>query len=261
MLGKLKTGLAPAWIWSRDFFTRAGADLGRLAAWAGGSLVGSLQAEKAPYVVTLFVAALGWTALRTSDRLQQTPFVEYRTTHEAVQQKGGARYALVHIRNVTTAHSFDCFRLEFVGPPNAFGAVAANSYFSYRGTVASRARVELAQSANWRWEVKDFMSGADMVLGVPLQGDTRFQVMTRPCDAAPAAEAKGEGAKDGAKSKTPAAPLLLERSLQTFYVEYELALLWIGLLVWLMTLVVLNALRPAPPKPATARRLVAAPRR
>lgn len=252
-MGKFKKLFGPAWTWTRALFVRGGGDIWRVGAAGWWSFLSSLQTDKAPYVVTLFIAALGWTALRTSDRLQQTPFIEYRTAQEAIQQKGGAKYAVVQLRNVTTAHSFECFRLELVGPPNAFTSTPANLYFAYRGTVAARAKVELAQASNWRWEVRDFASGADILVGAPLQGNSAFQVMVRPCDAPAVAEAK-DGGKDGAKVKPPAAPVLLERSLQTWYVEYELLLLWIGLLLWLVALVVINALKSTP-KPVHVRRL------
>lgn len=211
-----------------------------LASSAGAMLVSSLQAEKAPYVVTLFVAALGWTALRTSDRLLQTPFVEYQTKKDVVPHTGSGKYALVQLRNVTTIQSYECFLLEFVGPSSAFDSGATNFHIAYNGTVAVNVGVITNSDSNWRFKVQDFMPGADVVVGVLANERAPFRVMVRPCEATPSVDPKDES-----KAKRNVTPVLLERSFHTWYVEYELLVLWVGLLLWLLMLVCIHALKPA----------------
>lgn len=199
----------------------------------------SLQAEKAPYVFTLFIAALGWTALRTSDRLQQTAFVEFRTRLIAPSSTSTQKFATVRLRNVTNSQTFDCFILEQF-TPGKFGA-ANDQMIQYRGTVAANATLAKNTSNNWQWIVKDFMPGADLELGAALTGNEKWNVLVRPCEERiMLGDAKEDERKDHPRAK---APILLERSLLTWYVERELIVLWSGLAIWLFMLIGLNAIR------------------
>lgn len=215
------------------------------------SIASALRAEKAPYVVTLFVAVLGWTALRTSDRLSNTPFVEYSVQNQSTGETSGGYLATVRLRNVTSAQTFDCFIVEQLTRGN-FGE-AVNQRVVYRGAVASNATVSVAQPRNWQWQVKDFMPGTDISLSAPMRAPADFKVLVRPCENAGAAANATE--KEGGGKPKRATPIFLERSMVTWYVEHELAVLWGGLVAWLFFLIFLNGLRQPTPSPSPVRRI------
>jgi hypothetical protein len=213
------------------------------------SFVRSLGAEKAPYVITIFVAVLGWTALRTSDRLQQIAFVEYQT-ESAPSASGRGKDAVIRLRNVTTAQSFSCFILEQLTPAK-FGD-GADQRIRYRGTVAAKTTLLKAAEANWQWEVRDFSPGADLELGAPLQEGAKWNVLVRPCDPSPIVAAKKDADKKEAAADKPSAPVFIEKSMVTWYVEHELTVLWAGLVLWLALLIYLNSRRSAAQQAAAA---------
>lgn len=201
------------------------------------SFANSLKAEKAPYVITLFVALLGWTALRTSDRLHETPFVEYQTTTFSTAPGSKGNFAAIRLRNVTSGQTFDCFILEQLASAK-FGD-STDQRIIYRGNVAANTTLLKAAPANWQWEVRDFMPGADLELGAPTVGSEPWNVLVRPCQEAP----RPANAKEGSVKSKGSTPVLMERSLVTRYVEHELPVLWAGLVLWLLFLVYLNAKR------------------
>lgn len=201
-----------------------------------------LTNEKAPYIVTLFVAAAAWTVVRTTDRLASVPFVEYTVGSEAVTGKQ-PRLA-IRLRNVTAASRFDCFELSVVkrdGQRLEFGE-AGNQTVRVRGTVATLVKFIKSDRDEWGVIVTNMSPGADLTLGIPVKtqlADERPAVLVSACPGAMANSGdRGERSNKESPKSAPQAmpPILLESSITTFFVAYELVLLWSGLAGWLLLL-------------------------
>lgn len=202
--------------------------------------------EKAPYVVTLFVAALAWTTVRTSDRLSSVPFVEYRITPE--RSESGQSGVELRLRNVTAASKFDCFLLLLAPHKDAslkFGDLK-DMDVRLRGTVLARPEPTHANEYEWEIKISKMSPGADLSLFIPSSGSGNAAVLVSPCPnevstAVPAADneaKKGVEKNEAPKSAAPSPPILIERSGLTFFVEYEIAILWVGLGGWLLLMLV-----------------------
>lgn len=259
-----------------------------------GAVAQFFSTEKAPYFVTLFVAALAWTGLRSSERVTNTPFIEYdisRVTYSAppapkrpalsVESAAAAassrdkptaknarpkslgasaavtsqaikpadpaasstgavlagtgfvavQGAEVRMRNITTSHVFDCFLVTLI-PPGAgfeFGHSSGQQHL-FRGQVAALTTVTLPREDIWVVQVKDAMPGTDFTLRVPIaKGDGLPHAMVSPCS-------EGDGVSKAGEKKSPT-PILMSKSAITRYVEYELYVLWVGLVVWFLLIV------------------------
>jgi hypothetical protein len=188
--------------------------------------------DKAPYIVTLFVAALSWTAIRTSDRLASVPFVEYRV--EPQSGAGGVSGIELRIRNITQASRFDCFTITLVArrSESLILGDAAGQQHQLRGTVFASLTVKLAKPNEWEIEATNISPGADIALFVPATGIGKPAVLASSCAGVLTVEA---GAKEDeekkVKSKVSAGvlPVLVEQSRLTWFVEHEIAILWSAL--------------------------------
>lgn len=215
------------------------------------SLVGDFfRSEKAPYVVTLFVAALTWTMLRTSDRLVNTPFIEYRIDPVRIDNKlDGVE---IRFRNITPSSSFECFLVTVASSsPDKlrFGDPTVQRHF-LRGTVAAALTVTRAKPDEWEIQATDLLPGADIALQVPVIGKDEPRIMVRQClEDEPGIKSED---REGSKKKTsprPGIPTLLHRSLTTWFVEFELLILWAALGVWFTAMAgVILVKKPAPPR-------------
>lgn len=216
----------------------------------GWPLIGDFfRNEKAPYVVTLFVAALTWTMLRTSDRLVNTPFIEYRIESVLIDKK--IEGVEIRLRNITSANSFECF-LVTVASSNEktlrFGDPAMQRHV-LRGTVAAELTVTHVKQNEWEIEAKDLLPGADIAIQVPVIGQDQPRIMVRPCKLNEVSDRPTDGEGSGKKaSPRPAIPALLHRSFSTWFVEFELFILWAALGVWLTAMVwVTRVKKPSTP--------------
>jgi hypothetical protein len=209
-------------------------------------LLESFFSDKAPLVLTLFVAAIGWTTVRTTDRLSSTPFLEYRL--DPAELKPAKPAVDVRVRNITTQHTFRCVRVMVVEPQLAmtkfFGARAEGTQV-LRGTVLAKSDVLRAQDHEWEVEFTDLGPGADIAFRVPLVSYELPKLLFRTCP--PRATIEDADEDDGSapgpgKSKGMPSPVLVEQSFQTWFVEHEIPVLWSVLIVWLMLLVVRSML-------------------
>jgi hypothetical protein len=207
-------------------------------------LLESFFSDKAPLVLTLFVAAIGWTTARTTDRLSSTPFLEYRL--DPAELKPAKPAVDVRVRNITTQHTFGCVRVMVVEPQLAmkkfFGARAEGTQV-LRGTVLAKSDVLRAQDHEWEVEFTDLGPGADIAFRVPLVSYELPKLLFRTCPPRATAEDSDEDDESAAgpdKSKEggkPPSPVLVEQSFQTWFVEHEIPVLWSVLVVWLMLLI------------------------
>lgn len=198
------------------------------------SLVGDFfRSEKAPYVVTLFVAALAWTMLRTADRLVNTPFIEYRIDPVKIDNKlDGIE---IRFRNITPSSSFECFLVTVASDSTEklrFGEPASQKHV-LRGTVAAALTVTRAKPNEWEIQATDVLPGADIALRVPVIGKDQPRIMVRQCrEEGPVVKSEDREGSGKKASPRPVVPTLLQRSLTTWFVEFELLILWAALSVW-----------------------------
>jgi hypothetical protein len=189
--------------------------------------------EKAPYVVTLFVAAFAWTAVHTSDRLANVPFVAYSVA--AARAASAPETIDIRLRNVGATFTFDCFVLV-VAPKSAsalqLGSDGSALVAQLRGTVLAKPKVTAASPEEWDLTIGNMAPGADLTLKIPASGTGDAAVLVNACpNAAGSGDKGGDGEKDGkGKSRTP---VLMAANAMTFFVEYEVVVLWSGLALWL----------------------------
>jgi hypothetical protein len=198
--------------------------------------------EKAPYVVTLFVAALSWLTIHTADRLSSIQFVEYRV---ALSDSEGRHGIEVRLRNITVASKFDCFLLTFAtrqGETLKFGDPKGQQ-ITLRGTVLSTLTVIQTEDNEWDIKAENLAPGADIALFVPATGAGTPAILTESCRANNASSEDGvAGNANNEKTTTRSrgeSPVLIQRSLTTRFVEYEIRILWSGLGLWLIVMIVL----------------------
>jgi hypothetical protein len=201
--------------------------------------------DKAPLVVTLFVAALSWTAIRTSDRLASIPFIEYRV--EPAKNEQGISGIELRLRNITAANKFDCFLLTLWTRRHdtlKFGDPKQQQH-RLRGTVFATLTATPSRSGEWNIEARNLAPGADISLFVPATGTGDPAVLGSACVQVATVFDTGsaESADKKAKSKgaPDAVPILVEQSLATRFVEYEIKILWLALGLWLILMLTLFA--------------------
>ena len=197
-------------------------------------LKGFLSSEKAPYVVTIFVAAAAWASIRTADRLSDTPFIEYRLTDVS---STSSRTLEVRLRNLTRSTAFQCFQLTIVsanvsrlsfGAPETWDQVL-------RGTVLVLGTAKKSNASEGVMEIQNFYPGGDFAVRIPVRGDGEPRLLARSC---PVTSAIASGA-DAEKYKGGAAgplPILVAASAKTFFVEWEITILWSALVSWGLTM-------------------------
>jgi hypothetical protein len=166
---------------------------------------GALMNEKAPYIVTLFVAALSWTVIRTADRLAGVPFVEYRIT--TVLNDAGVHGIDVRLRNITQASRFDCFTITLATRRRdclKFGDPMHQRH-QLRGSVFASFTVKRAKPDEWEIEAASVSPGADIALFVPASGEGVPALLASACDTTvtSAGASKDEGGKKEIAKSSP----------------------------------------------------------
>ncbi|HEX5682741.1 MAG TPA: hypothetical protein VFY73_01790 [Ideonella sp.] len=201
--------------------------------------------------MTLFAAAVGWTTIRTADRLSSAPFVEYRIEQSTPPGPNGL--VSVRIRNITATQRFGCFNLlvatpdlqrsDFFGPAEGYTQVL-------RGTVLAQTRLARVRGYEWDVQFTDISPGADIAANIPVKKPGTPKLLIRPCltvASATSAEADRKAAREdegeeAETSKPLPAPILVEQTIETWFVENEIRLLWAAMFVWLLALMALKLL-------------------
>jgi hypothetical protein len=201
--------------------------------------------DKAPFVVTLFVAALSWTAIRTSDRLASIPFVEYHVEHEA--NRHGISGVALRLRNITAASKFDCFLVTLSTRPTdslKFGDPTKQQH-QLRGTVFATLEAKASKPGEWNIEARDLGPGADISIFIPTTGTGEPALLGSACaqrtTVFDAGQSESAEKKEKPKSAPAAVPILVERSVSTQFVEHEIAILWLALTIWFILMLALFA--------------------
>lgn len=70
--------------------------------------------EKAPYIITLIVAAVAWSLTHIADRLLATPLVTYQ---EQIVENSGKKSLYLTLKNITRDKTFRTIHLIIAAPP------------------------------------------------------------------------------------------------------------------------------------------------
>lgn len=209
-----------------------------------------LGSEKAPYIVTLFVAAVAWTSVRTAERLSSTSFIEYRLDNV---QSGSGRTVEVRLRNITQNSVFPCFQLMIASPDAKQLTFGASETWDQllRGTVLVLGSPKRAVADEAVVEIQNLYPGGDFAVRIPAKGTADPRLLVRGCTPS-LAPPSTSGDHDKAKSSSGSnpVPILVPWSARTFFVEWEMAILWLALVLWGLLMLAANLSRPSKPTPA-----------
>ncbi|HEY2558527.1 MAG TPA: hypothetical protein VGI48_02340 [Caldimonas sp.] len=201
----------------------------------------AMGAEKAPYIVTLFVAAVAWTSTRTADRLSDTAFIEYDLSQSGTGTSD--QRVEIRFRNITNSVVFPCFIVTMASPnPSTFALGPSDKWDQIlRGTVLVQGTPRGAEKDEGEIELENFSPGADFALRIPTVGKGSPRLLVRGCSPL-ASDTHGANSKPEADKKgrpnaiADAPPILIPRSFTTFFVEWEIGILWGVLGIWLLAL-------------------------
>lgn len=187
-----------------------------------------LFGDKAPLYATLFFTALAWTFVRTIDQLAATPFVEYRIDPHAgdFTVAPGQNALGIRLRNMTEAKAVNCMTLYVYARNDKFNFLDANS-FMRRGTLFTNGESRILDVYTAEISLTEFPPGGDIEFGFATRGEGALALQVKGCD--------------GATATSP--PIIVERSLQTWMIVYQLQLIWAALLLWAAFLVIMSAAR------------------
>lgn len=201
--------------------------------------------DKAPYIITIFVAALAWTVVRTVDRLSALPVIEYQTSAQSSDflDSQPGQMSTVRLRNITLATTFEC--LIFVvqaDPPGGayvFGRPADSRYI-VRGTAIASGAVTVETPYLAQIKVTKFWPGSDLEFGVTSFGNGTISTKVQRCRIEDESHpASADTSVAGKPEKDSPFPILLEKGWQTSFVEHETYWLWGALLIWVALLAIL----------------------
>lgn len=216
------------------------------------SLVKLFASEKAPYIVTLFVAAVAWTSVRTAERLSGTPFVEYRIDDQRTDKGRSLEFRL---RNITQSAMFPCFQLMVASADVQSLALQPSEQWDQviRGTVLVLGTYQRAVRDEAVIEIENLFPGGDFAVRIPVKGTGDPRLLARNCapkqSSGVASSAEPSKSKPAAASQAP--PILVPRSARTFFLEWEMAILWAALASWgilMLAVLLVKPRRPAPVK-------------
>ncbi len=172
-----------------------------------------MSAEKAPYIVTVFIAALGWTVTHFVDRIVNSPTIEYKITKTPVT--GNAHDFSIRITNLSTTSTFRNPEFTVVARGNA-KLKFSNENTTVRATPPANAAnaAAVVQTDAVSFTVPVLPPKAEFELVTRFTGDGEAIFMGRPAE-------RGEDSF-----------LLVEESLQTRLARYEFCVIGAGLLIW-----------------------------
>lgn len=224
----------------------------------------ALYAERAPYILTLFVGALAWLVSYTVAWYEKVPVIAYSVAALPPSAKASGVVAnfVATFTNISPAQAVDCaaIQLRAVGtkagsnPPLAKGKVTllTNSIVSLSLNEGDGAVV---------LQVVAMQPEAALRLQVSAEAANTLSVFTAPC------------VSEHGKQLAARLPILKEESLETLVLQRPLLLLWSGAVVWALALAtlyglswmrrqecapIINGAATAPIKPGSER-LAAAP--
>jgi hypothetical protein len=184
----------------------------------------AITREKAPYVLTLFFAALGWTISKTSDRLVDRPVVEFSVS-QSVEMNTNSNLHVLRLRNIGALEPIPCLKaFLFAYSPNGerVAFTSAQPMVTIRSlmppetsaVVKEGAGIIVLQAFMPRGDVEATFKSAQPV-------DTQFQA--KLCSGVDAGVTP-----DIQKSRV----VLLPKSLESLLIEHELRIQWALISAW-----------------------------
>ena len=169
--------------------------------------------EKAPYIVTVFIAAMAWTVTHFVNRIVETPTIEYRIIKTQLQ--GDTYDYTIRITNLSTMSTFRNPEFTLVARGNAkleFTNENTTVRASPPANAANATAVVQTDAVSFTLPVLPPKAEFELVTRFKGTGDPIF--MGRP----------PEGGTESF--------MLLEVSLQTWLARYEFWVIGTGLLIW-----------------------------
>lgn len=219
-----------------------------------------LLSEKVPYVLTVFVAALGFAVSQTLDRYNRVPTIEYSVEKMSIlgdvaALDGAAKGAsgptvfldrlppigqagfVLTLRNISPTHVVRCLRVDVALLPRVGGpSPAISNWVTSTSASAPVKRRGAEQKDRPGLTVIDMQPGTwiDLRMNASNVGD--FSVIPRACSTA-------ELEPDSSGGDLP---VVKKRSFETVFVQYALEVFWVGVAAWSVLLVIalLRKLRP-----------------
>ncbi len=187
-----------------------------------GRFLAALREGAPPYIVTLFLAALGWFITHAVDRARQSPLVEALIAVSDTDASTGEHRATVQIENLSD---------------KLFQNVSLQIIFSDGPGVIIKPieTVAFAPAVPMKDEPLVVNNGMSFILPW-LQPENRLKLVFRY---------RGGGTPQLVVAGSSAAIMIVKPSLRTFFVRYELETLFALILVFAVVTTALIALAPS----------------
>lgn len=206
----------------------------------------TLFSDKAPYIITVFVAALAWTVVRTVDRLSGLPVIQYQTSVHSTDflDSQAGQMSAIRLRNITSTTTFECLIFVVQAEPPGGAYVfdkPADSRYIVRGTAVSSGTVTVETPYLVQIKLERFWPGSDIEFGVTSFGNGAMTTKVQRCRTEDEPQRAFAGVSVvGKPEKDSPFPVLLENGWQTSFVEHETYWLWGTLLLWAVLLPILS---------------------
>lgn len=176
----------------------------------------ALLAEKAPYLLTLFVAACGWLVTYTVGRYEKAPLVEYSTKSSAGGTGGNSAMAFTTtVRNISPTGLIACVHLQFVARDTQGMVVPLKNQELVRlsGPMTDVIFADRDKAVIFQM---DLHPAASVELPVSATVSAALTTTLAPCELPTGQTVAGP------------LPVLMETSLKTSLIRNSLEVLWIG---------------------------------
>ena len=216
----------------------------------------ALMSEKAPYVVTVFVATLGFLISQTVDRYNKAPTVEFSIEKtgllaDVVALSGAASAAgpkifldvlpslgqsgyVLSLENISSTHVITCARFDFLLLPRPGGpSPSISNWVTSTSATSPVKRLGAEKKERLGVTVVDMQPGGWIELRINASNVGDVSILPRPCGASEL----GPGA---AKSDLP---IVQPRSFGTMLSKYGMQVFWLALAAWAALLAFLLAKR------------------
>ncbi len=186
----------------------------------------ALLAEKAPYLFTLFIGAVGWLISYTVARYEEIPVIAYSISQNPSSiGKQSTRDFEVSFSNISHTKAVACVALHLLSDkpqPDAESTIQADGG-TMTGTSLMK-RVNDPSPGELTISVMSMSPGASFRTQISVAPPAGLRVVEGPCKI------------DPMPSEAVVRPLLKEESFETWILVHSMALLWSGIVGWALAL-------------------------
>jgi len=184
----------------------------------------ALLVEKAPYVLTLFVAACGWLVTYTVARYEKVPLVEYSTSTDGQDVRNGENSIFsTTLRNISPSGLVACVRLQFTARDHGGRDVQMKNQelVSISGPLTDVIFTDRDKAVIFQMDLHP-----EAAVELPMTATTPATLTVRlaPCELPTGLPANGP------------LPVLMEASLKTSIIQHSLGVLWLGFIALAISL-------------------------